>query len=372
MADKRDYYEVLGVARDAADGDIASAYRKLAIKYHPDSNPEDEDAVTWFKEAAEAYEVLGDQEKRTRYDQYGHAGVDGHGFQFGSVEDIVEAFGDIFSGGLFGGGLFGRGRSRRHRRGADIRCQLTLDLEEAAEGVTKTVKFRRHELCETCEGSGNQPGSEPQTCRRCGGNGQVVQSAGILRVQTTCPSCQGAGAITTDPCKTCQGQGRLGGDVEHAVAIPAGVDDGTRVRISGEGEPSLDGGPNGDCYCFIQVRPHQLFQRDGSDLLLQLPISYTQATLGTTLEVPTLNGPDELKIPSGTQSGTLFRLSRRGVPELQSSGCGDLIIRTYIEVPNKINREQKELLKQLAELEQAHVTPERKSFLEKLRDQFLS
>jgi len=365
MAEKRDYYDVLGVPRDASEGVIASAYRKLAIKYHPDSNPDDEDAVGHFKEAAEAYEVLGDAEKRVRYDQYGHSGVDGNSFQFGGVEDIFEAFGGIF------GDLFGRGRGRRRqRRGADVRCDVTLELEEAAEGVVKQVSFRRHELCETCEGSGNKPGSEPQACRRCGGHGQVVQSAGILRVQTTCPSCQGAGAVTVDPCASCEGQGRIGEDVELEVSIPAGVDDGTRVRISGQGEPSVDGGPNGDCYCFVEVLSHHLFHRQGSDLLLELPISYSQAALGATLEVPTLNGPDELKIPRGTQSGSLFRMAERGVPELKSRRCGDLIVRTTIEVPAKINRQQKELLQQLAELEEAHVTPERKSFLNKLKDYF--
>lgn len=371
MSDKRDYYEVLGVPRDASEGVIASAYRKLAIKYHPDSNPDDEDAVTRFKEAAEAYEILSDAEKRAGYDQYGFAAVEGRGFQYGSVEDIFEAFGDIFGGGMFGD-LFGGGRSRRRRqrRGADVRCDVTLDLEEAAEGVTKPITFRRHELCDTCEGSGNKPGSEPQTCRRCGGHGQVVQSAGILRVQTTCPSCQGAGAITVDPCQSCRGEGRIAADVDLTISIPGGVDTGNRVRISGQGEPSSDGGAPGDCYCFVEVRSHDLFEREGPDLLLQLPISYSQAALGATLEVPTLNGPDELKIPAGTQSGSHFQLKGRGVPELKSGRNGDLIVRTYIEVPAKVNRQQKELLQQLAELEQDHVTPDRKSFLKKLRDYF--
>ena len=365
MADKRDYYEVLGVPRDASEGAIASAYRKLAIKYHPDSNPDDEEAVASFKEAAEAYEVLGDADKRVRYDQYGHSGVEGSGFQYGGVEDVFEAFGGIF------GDLFGRGRGRRRqRRGADVRCDVALELEEAAEGVVKEVSFQRHELCEACEGSGNKPGSEPQSCRRCGGHGQVVQSAGILRVQTTCPSCQGAGSITVDPCTSCQGRGRIPETVKLEVSIPAGVDDGTRVRISGQGEPSGDGGPPGDCYCFVEVMPHHLFHRQGAELLLELPISYTQAALGVTLEVPTLTGPGQLKIPRGTQSGALFRLAGRGMPELNSRRPGDLIVRTTIEVPAKVNREQKELLLKLAELEETHVTPERKSFLEKLKDYF--
>jgi molecular chaperone DnaJ len=341
MAGKRDYYEVLGVKREASAKEIAGAYRKLAMKFHPDANPGDDTATEKFKEAAEAYEVLSDSDKRARYDQFGHQGVDGGAPHFTDVEDVFEAFGDIFSGGLFGD-IFGRRRGRRQRRGADLRADVTLDLEEAARGVTRTVEFTRSKRCPTCDGSGAKRGSSPETCRRCGGRGQVVQSAGFVRVQTTCPACHGAGAVITNPCEECRGHGYVASAVRLDVAIPAGVDDGMRVRLTGEGEPSPDGGPPGDCYCFISVRPHSIFKRDGKNLVLQLPITYSQAALGATVEVPTLAGREELSIPPGTQHGELRKLSAR----------------------------QEELLRELAETEHTDVSPHRKSFLEKLRDYF--
>ncbi|MGE0760197.1 MAG: molecular chaperone DnaJ [Pirellulaceae bacterium] len=370
MAGKRDYYEVLGVKREAGSKEIATAYRKLAMKYHPDANPGDDSATEKFKEAAEAYEVLSDQEKRARYDQYGHQGVDGGTAHFTDVEDIFEAFGDIFSGGLFGD-LFGRRRGgRRQRRGADLRTDVTLDLEEAARGVTRTVEFQRSKRCGTCDGSGAKPGSSPEPCRRCGGHGQVVQSAGFVRVQTTCPSCQGAGSVISHPCDSCRGQGYVATRVKLDVAIPPGVDDGMRVRLPGEGEPSPDGGPAGDCYCFISVRPHSIFKRDGKNLVLQVPISYTQAALGATLEVPTLSGPEELAIPAGTQHGDLFRMRTRGLADPRGGPVGDLIVQTFLEVPRKLSSRQEMLLRELAELEHADVSPHRKSFLAKLKDYF--
>ena len=369
MAEKRDYYEVLSVERSASQAEIASSYRKLAIKFHPDSNPGDEDATTKFKEAAEAYEVLNDAEKRARYDQYGHAGVNGAGSQFRDAEDIFEAFGDMFSGGIFGDLFGGGGRQRRRqRKGGDIRCDVTLELEEAARGVTKSVDFKRSVRCDGCQGSGAASNSGRETCNRCGGRGQVVQSAGILRVQTTCPTCQGAGAIITDPCRDCHGNGYTQDNVHLDVAIPAGIDDGMRIRLTGEGEPSPHGGPNGDCYCFVTVRPHRVFQRDGQHLILQLPITYSQAALGATIEVPTLNGADDLKIPHGTQSGEVFRLHSQGMPDPRGRHKGDLLVQTFIEVPKKLTAEQKKLLRELAELEHTHVTPQRKSVLEKLKE----
>lgn len=367
MAAKRDYYEVLSVARDASQRDVANAYRKLAIKFHPDSNPGDEQAVERFKEAAEAYEVLSDADKRARYDQYGHAGVDGGAPHFQDVEDIFEAFGGLF-GSLFGGG---GGRSRRQRRGSDVRCDVTISLEEAARGVTKTVRFNRSEPCEKCHGSGSQPGSQHETCRRCGGQGQVVQQMGFVRVQTTCPTCRGAGAMITDPCDGCRGRGHVSSRVQRDVPIPPGVDDGSRLRLRGEGEPSPDGGPRGDCYCFIAVRRHRIFHRDGSNLVLQLPISYSQATLGANIEVPTLEGRDELDVPRGTQSGEVFRLAGKGMPDPHGGRRGDLLVQTYIETPKKLTRRQEELLREFAELEQANVSPHRKSFLEKIRTYFV-
>ena len=367
---KRDYYEILGVPRDASDRDVARAYRKLAVKFHPDSNPGDEEASQNFKEAAEAYEVLSDENKRGRYDRHGHAGVDGSS-QFGSAEDIFAAFGEMFGGG--GGGMFGDlfgGGGNRSRRGGDVRADVTLTLEESARGVNKTLKFKRNHTCETCDGSGSKPGSQPEHCQQCGGRGQVLQSAGILRVQTTCPVCRGAGKIIIDPCQDCQGQGQVSKRVELEVTIPPGVDDGMRVRLAGEGEASPNGGPNGDCYAFISVQRHKLFHRDGDNLILQMPISYTQAALGAEIEVPTLEGPDKLTIPRGTQSGEVFKIVGRGMPSPQGRRTGDLLVQTFIETPKKISPEQEEILRSLAELEQIEVLPERKNFLQRLTEYF--
>ena len=374
MTAKRDYYEVLGVAKTAGDREIAAAYRKLAIKYHPDSNPGDEDATERFKEAAEAYEVLGDAEKRTRYDQYGHAAFSGGGGGghpgFNDVEDIFSAFGDIFGSGIFGDIFGGGGRRRGPRRGADIQVKVTLDLEEAAAGLTKTIAFDRHVRCDSCEGNGSRPGSAPQTCPRCQGAGRVVQATGILRVQTSCPSCQGAGVVISDPCTDCRGRGFVRERVEREVAIPGGVDTGIRVRVPGEGEPSPAGGAPGDCFCYIEVREHPLFERDGSHLILRFPITYSQAALGATVEVPTLGGREELEIPRGTQSGDVFRVRGKGLRDPRGRGVGDLLVQAFIDVPKKLSNRQEELLRQLAEVEHAEVTPHRKSFFSKLADFF--
>lgn len=370
MATKRDYYDVLGVSRSARESEIAAAYRKLAIRYHPDSHPDDPEATEKFKEAAEAYEVLRDPEKRVRYDRYGHAGLEGSAASFHSVEDIFDAFGDIFQGGIFGD-LFGGGpRTRRRRRGADIRCDLELTLEEAAKGAKKKVRFERSEICHTCSGSGARPGSSRETCRHCGGRGQIVQSAGILRVQTTCPSCRGAGAVITERCPDCQGQGFVARHIELIITLPPGVDEGRPFRLSGEGEPSPDGGPPGDCYCFVSIKRHHLFQRDGKNLILQLPITYCQAALGAAIQVPTLSGPAELAVPRGTQSGDVFSLRGRGMPDPRGGPVGDLLVQTFIETPKRLSPKQEELLRQLAELEKSDVTPQRKSFLTKLREYF--
>jgi molecular chaperone DnaJ len=372
MAQKRDFYEVLGVARDATKNAISKAYRKLAIKYHPDTNPDDEDAVSKFKQAAEAYEVLSDAEKRQRYDQYGHAGLDGMGGRASSVEDIFEAFGDLFSGG--GGifdGIFGGGRRQnRVRRGGDLRCDVTLDLEETATGCEKTLEVVRNEICDSCEGSGGAPGVEREVCVRCDGRGQVIKSAGILRVQTTCPACQGQGNVISAACEECRGQGVKPQASEITISIPAGVDDGTRVRMPGQGEVSPDGGPNGDCYCFIAVRPHRVFQRHDEHLIVRLPVTYAQSVLGAEVEVPTLTGRDLLTIPAGTPSGETFRLRGHGVPHVHSGRPGDLLVQTYIEVPKKISDEQQQLLRDLAEMEQTEVAPQRKGWLDQLKDLF--
>ncbi|TWU37785.1 Chaperone protein DnaJ [Novipirellula aureliae] len=374
MAEKRDYYEVLQVTRTAGKGEIDRAYRKLAIKFHPDSNRNDEDAVAKFKEASEAYEILSDQEKRERYDRFGHAGVDGAAHQFNDVEDIFEAFGDLFGGGVFGnmfGGGGGRGGGRRRsRRGADIRCNVTLTLEEAARGVSKEVSFRRRVRCGTCSGSGAAPGSQPETCATCGGQGQVIQSAGILRVQTACPHCHGSGQQISQKCGDCQGSGLQQEKAELTVEIPAGVDDGMRVRLQNEGEASPDGGPPGDCYCFISVLPHALFKREGNHLVLQLPISYTQAALGADIEVPTLDGPNTLRVEAGTQTGEVFTLKGEGIADPRGGRPGDLLVQVFIEVPKKLSADQEKLLRSLAEMERESVLPHRKTFLEKLKTFF--
>jgi molecular chaperone DnaJ len=365
MATERDYYEVLGVARTASGSEIATAYRKLAIKYHPDKNPDDQEAIDRFKEAAEAFEILNDPEKRSRYDRYGHAGVNGRGgaHHFNDVEDIFSAFGDIF------GDLFGGGRNRP-QKGRDVRCDATLTLHEAAAGVTKTVEFQRHERCEDCKGTGAAAGSKREICGYCRGQGRVIQSAGIVRMQTTCPACHGAGSVVKNPCTSCRGTGQKLKKVVTDVEIPPGVDDEMRVRITGQGEPSPNGGPPGDCYCFISVLPHPLFERDGQHLVCRIPITYAQAALGTTIEVPTLKGRGELEIPAGTQSGAVFRMGGKGMPDPRRRGLGDLLVQVMIEVPRKLSKEEKTLLRDLAELEHKHVAPERKGFFEKLKEYF--
>lgn len=369
MSGKRCYYEILEVSKTASDGEISTSYRKLAIKYHPDKNPGDEDAISRFKEASEAFEVLNDPEKRQRYDRYGHAGLNGQsgGSGFSDVEDIFSAFGDIF-GDLFGGGG-GRGR-RRVRKGRDVRCDVSLTLKEAAEGVRKTVQFKRHEPCLKCEGSGAAEGSKRETCSYCGGHGQVVQQAGIVRVQTTCPACKGEGSSVKSPCRPCRGSGHILKKVEAEVEIPAGVDDGMQVRITGQGEPSPSGGPSGDCYCVVSILQHSLFEREGQHLICRVPITYSQATLGATLEVPTLNGPGEVEIPRGTQSGDVFRLKGQGMPDPRITGLGDMLVQVNIEVPEKVSEEAESLLRQLAEIEHKNVAPQRKGFFDSVKEYF--
>ncbi len=371
MASQRDYYEVLGVSRDASQKQVADAYRKLALKYHPDRNPDDEDAITRFKECAEAFEVISDDNKRARYDRFGHAGVSGAsggggGQQFSDVEDIFDAFGD-----MFGDILGGRGRGRRARRGSDVRCDVTLDLIEAARGASKVIKFNRRETCDTCRGSGVPPGEEPEACSYCGGHGQVLQNSGFFRVQTTCPACRGRGSIIRNPCSSCNGEGLVVQAVERDVHIPAGVDSETRLRLEGEGEPSGAGGARGDCYCFITVRDHPLFRREGQHLICEVPIMYSQAVLGAAIEVPTLDGREDLEIPPGTQTGKVFKLRRRGMPDPRGRGVGDLLVQVHVEVPETLSPRHEELLRELAELEHANVSPHRKSFFEKLRDYFV-
>ncbi|MBX3414157.1 MAG: molecular chaperone DnaJ [Pirellulales bacterium] len=375
MASKRCYYEVLGVERTVSKDEISVAYRRLAIKFHPDKNPGDEEAVARFKEAAEAFEVLGDADKRARYDRYGHAGVDGaagRGPHFTDINDIFEAFGDIFSGGGGGfGDIFGGGRrGNRQRRGADVRSQVTIDLIEAARGVAKVIEFDRHVACSDCQATGAKPGTQRETCRYCGGRGQVVQASGIFRVQTNCPSCHGQGSYVKEPCPGCSGEGYVLERVKREVRIPAGVDSDTRLRIEGEGEPSPNGGPRGDCYVFITVKEHPLFHRDGQHLICQVPLTYPQAALGTTIEVPTLDGREELEIPAGTQPGAVFKLRGRGMRDPRRRGVGDLLVQVVLEVPKKLEPREEELLRELAEVEHTNVSPHRKSFFERVKEYF--
>ncbi|MBI3187542.1 MAG: molecular chaperone DnaJ, partial [Gammaproteobacteria bacterium] len=344
---KRDYYEVLGVSRDVNEADLKKAYRRLAMKFHPDRNTEDKGAEDKFKEAKEAYDVLSDAQKRAAYDQYGHAGVDpsaaaGAG-GFGGGANFNDIFGDVF-GDIFGGGA--RSRSRAYR-GSDLRYNMELSLEEAVAGTTVKIKIPTLVACKTCHGSGAKKGSQATTCTTCGGTGQVRIQQGFFSVQQTCPHCHGAGKMIKDPCHDCHGQGRVEERKTLSVKVPPGVDNGDRIRLSGEGEAGENGGPPGDLYVQIHVKPHPIFERDGSNLLCQVPISVATAALGGELEVPTLNGRVMLKIPSETQTGKLFRIKGKGVAPVRGGGAGDLICKVIVETPVKLTAKQKELLREL-------------------------
>ena len=372
MVDQRDYYEVLGVAKRATLTEITAAYRKQAIRFHPDKNPGDAEASTRFKEAARAFEVLSDNDLRSRYDRFGHAGVEGgKRHDFNEISDVFEAFGDLFGGSVFGE-AFGGGRQRqaRARKGRDVFCQVRLTLVEAARGVTKTVEFDRHETCGECDGSGARKGTQPQPCDYCAGRGQVIQSAGVFRLQTTCPACRGAGAVIRDRCSACGGEGLTQERAARKVTIPAGVDRDVRVRLAGEGEPGAAGGPPGDCYCVIEIEDHPFLVREGKDLHCEVPVSFTQAALGATVEVPTLDGAKPLEIARGTQPGDVIRVRGLGMPEVRGRGIGDLHVHVQVEVPKHLSPRAKELLRELAAEEQAAVSPKRTSFFRRLAEYF--
>ncbi len=374
MAAKRDYYEILGVAKDAAPDDVKRAYRKAAAANHPDRNPGDAEAVERFKEAAEAFDVLGDADKRALYDRYGHEAFVRSGSRqpgFNDVGDIFSAFGDMFEG-LFGGSM-GRGPGgRRVTRGDSLRCTIDLELRESAFGCTRTVELERAELCSTCDGSGAKSGSKAERCAYCAGRGQVVQAQGFFRIQTTCPACRGAGEIVREKCPQCGGGGREKRAVRLEVKVPAGVDNGMQLCLRGEGEPGDHGGPRGDLYCEIHVAEHPLFVRHGHDLVFAVPVSYSQAALGTHLQIPLLDGKHDLEIPAGTQPGDVIRLRGKGMPDPHSRRKGDLLVEIHLEVPKRLNQRQEELLRELAELEKKDVSPHQKSFLAKLKDYFAS
>ncbi|TVZ40238.1 molecular chaperone DnaJ [Alteromonadaceae bacterium 2753L.S.0a.02] len=345
---KRDYYEVLGVARDVSEQDLKKAYRKVAMKFHPDRNPDDASAEEKFKEASEAYEILSDKQKRAAYDQYGHAGVEGQAGMgggaegFGSFSDI---FGDVF-GDIFGGAGRGRGGPSR---GSDLRYTLDLSLEDAVRGTTVKIKVPTLVACKTCGGTGAKPGTSPTTCNTCGGHGQVRMQQGFFSVQQTCPSCRGQGKTISDPCKSCHGHGRIEETKTLSVKVPPGVDTGDRIRLAGEGEAGADGGPSGDLYVQVHVKDHEFFQRDGKNLYCEVPISIFDACLGGELEVPTLDGRVKLKVPAETQTGKLFRLRGKGVTPVRGGAAGDLLCRVILETPVNLNGKQKELLEQLKE-----------------------
>ncbi len=374
MPEQRDYYEVLGVDSDASASEIKSSYKSIALKNHPDRNPDDESAVERFKEAAEAFEVLSSPDKRARYDQYGHAGLQGgrgggHQRGFSDVGDIFSMFGDIFEGFGFGGS---RGGGSGARRGSHLQTSLSIDLPDAASGCTRTIEISRHEPCSTCSGSGARPGSSADSCDYCGGHGRVVQSQGIFSLQTTCPACRGEGQIIRDKCDDCRGAGRVPGSVSLDVKIPAGIDSGMRLCLRGEGESGSKGGPRGDLYVDIDVREHSLFRREGPHLVCGVPITFSQAALGANIDIPVLEGRHSLEVPAGTQPGHVFRIRGGGMPDPRGGRAGDLLVEVQVEVPRKLGNDQEELLRQLAEIEQANVSPHKESFLDKLMDWFSS
>lgn len=379
MSEKRDYYEVLGVQKGASDAELKKAYRNLAKKYHPDVNPGNKEAEAKFKEANEAYEVLSDPQKRSRYDQFGHAGTDPNGFgggaggfsdfDFGGIGDIFETF--------FGGSGFGGGRSRSKRgpqKGADIKYSMEISFEEAAFGVEREINVSRMEVCSKCTGTGAKPGTNASTCQHCNGTGQVQIKQntpfGQFINTKTCDVCKGEGKIITDPCPACNGKGKLRNNVKLKINVPAGIDDGQTISLRGEGDPGSKGGPNGDLFLNIRVKPHPLFKRQGNDVVCEVPITFTQAALGAELEVPTLDGKVKYTVPEGTQTGSVFRLKGKGIPFLRGNGRGDQYVKVNIDVPKKLNEKQKALLKEFAELSGDEVHEQRKGFFDKMKDAF--
>ncbi len=381
---KRDYYEILGVSKGASKDELKKAYRKMAVKFHPDKNPGDKAAEEKFKEIGEAYEALSDPQKRAAYDQYGHAAFDNRSQGFGSAgrgggfHDPFDIFREVFGGGGGGGGsifedLFGEGGRRDPsgpQRGSDLRYDLEITFEEAALGCAKQVPITKLDACDLCNGTGAAPGSKLTTCSTCGGRGQVVSSRGIFSIAQTCPACEGVGKRVEKPCPKCRGAGRIEGTKTIKLKIPPGVDTGARLRSSGNGEAGLRGGARGDLYVVLHVREHEIFERSKDDLLCEVPVSFVQATLGSDLSVPTLQGQAKIRIPAGTQSGTVFRLKGKGIKNVQGYGVGDLHVRVSVEVPTQLNPEQTEKLKKFAELCDDKVNPISTSFFEKARKFF--
>ena len=362
---KRDYYEVLGVNRDASEDELKKAYRRLAMKHHPDRNPDNPKAEEHFKEAKEAYETLTDSQKRAAYDQYGHAGVEQGAGMGGGAGGFSDAFGDIF------GDIFGGGRSRSNvYRGADLQYNLEITLEEAARGTETKIRIPTQEECETCHGSGAKPGTDPITCTTCGGHGQVRMQQGFFSIQQTCPKCHGTGKIVPNPCPDCHGAGRVKRHKTLSVRIPSGVDNGDRIRLSGEGEAGVNGGPTGDLYVVVHLKPHSVFEREHNDLHCEMPISFTTAALGGEIEIPTLDGHAKIKIPAETQTGKVFRLRGKGIQGVRTHAPGDLMCHVMVETPVSLTERQKELLRELEAInlaDDARHSPKARSFMDKVK-----
>ena len=369
---KRDYYDILGVGREASDQEIKSAYRKMALKYHPDRNPDNPAAEDSFKEAAEAYSVLGDGQKRSTYDQFGHQGLSGvgaGGFDPSQFTDFADIFGDFFGfGDLFGGGG-GRRRTQAHR-GADLRYDLEIGFEDAVNGLNTEIKFPKLENCPRCSGRGAEPGSKPTTCATCGGRGQVRYQQGFFTVSRTCGACRGSGQTIANPCKQCRGEGRVRVERKLKANLPPGVDNGTRLRLSGEGEPGLNGGPPGDLYVVLRVQEHPIFEREDSHLHCTIPINVAQAALGAEIKVPTLEGEETLKLPAGVHHGAEVRLRGKGVPHVNGHGRGDLVVHVNLVVPAKLTKEQRKIFEQLLEVLPADNEPAEKGIIERVKDYF--
>lgn len=350
MATKRDYYEILAVERNATDDEIKKSYRKLAMQFHPDRNQGDKEAEEIFKEAAEAYEVLSDPQKRDIYNRYGHEGLNGSGYRgFSGFEDIFSSFGDIF-GDVFG---FQAGRSRSRtaaRAGADLRYNLRISFMDAALGATTEINLGKYVLCSSCCGSGCAPGTSPQVCSRCQGRGQVMKSSGFFSISSTCPQCRGQGSVIAAPCRQCSGGGKVKATKAIQLKIPAGVETGSRLRLQGEGGEGEHGGPNGDLYVFIEAEGHDIFKRNGDDIYYRAHINFVQAALGGAVEVPTLKGVEKIRIPGGTQTGRIFRLKGKGISHLHGHGQGDQVIETVVTVPMRLTRRQEELLREFERL----------------------